>query len=455
MKLYFHGGAGIVTGVNYLLETSQSKILIDCGLFQGDRKLDKKNQEPFPYQPAEIDFVLITHAHLDHIGRLPKLIEDGFKGQIFATAPTIDFARLMLEDSQKILYEKAVRAGVIPLMDGQKIEKIIKMFKPVEYDQSIKLNQEISVCFREAGHVLGSASIEIEAEDKKIVFSGDLGSGRVPILRKSAQIKEADYVVLESAYGGRVHEDSQASKDMVEDIVEETVARGGILMIPSFALERTQQILYHLNELVENRRIPQIPVFVDSPLAIKLTKIYAQYPQYYNKEAKLLIKSGDDIFKFPGLKLTQTVAESKAINEVAPPKIIIAGSGMSQGGRILHHEIRYLPDPKSTLLIVTYQVQGTLGRKLLEGDKKVKLLDQVIPVKARIEHINGYSGHADQKELIDWLSPIVSPDSTKRPQKIFVCQGEEKPANALAQYIKDHLGLEAEVPEIGQVVELF
>jgi metallo-beta-lactamase family protein len=454
MKLYFYGGAGIVTGVNYLLEIFQSKILIDCGLFQGDRKLDKKNQEPFPYQPTKIDFVLITHAHLDHIGRLPKLIEDGFKGQIFATAPTIDFARLMLKDSQKILHEKAIRAGVIPLMDGQKIEKIIKMFKPVEYDQSIKLDQEISVCFREAGHVLGSASIEIAAEDKKIVFSGDLGSGRVPILRKSARIKKADYVVLESAYGGRVHEDSRVSKDMVEDIVEETVARGGVLMIPSFALERTQQILYELNELVENRRIPQMPVFVDSPLAIKLTKIYAQYPQYYDKEAKLLIKSGDDIFKFPSLKLTQTVAESKAINVVTPPKIIIAGSGMSQGGRILHHEVRYLPDSKNTLLIVTYQAQGTLGRKLLEGDKKVKILDQVIPVKARIEHINGYSGHADQKELIDWLSPMVGSDSTGRPQKIFVCQGEEKPAQALAQQIKDHLGLSAEVPQLNEAVSL-
>jgi metallo-beta-lactamase family protein len=454
MKLYFYGGAGIVTGVNYLLETSQSKILIDCGLFQGGRAMEKKNYEAFPYQPKEIDFVLITHAHLDHIGRLPKLIEDGFRGQIFATAPTIDFARLMLEDSQKILYEKAIRAGVIPLMDGQRIEKIMRMFKIVEYDQSVKLNEEVSIRFREAGHVLGSASIEIEIANKKIVFSGDLGSGRVPILRKSAQIEEADYVVLESAYGDRIHEDDQASKDMVEDIVEETVARGGVLMIPSFALERTQQLLYHFNELVENHRIPQVPIFVDSPLAIKLTQVYARYPQYYDKEAKLLIKSGDDIFKFPGLKLTESVEESKAINEVAPPKIIIAGSGMSQGGRILHHELRYLSDPKSTLLIVTYQVSGTLGRKILEGAKKVKVLDQVIPVKAKIEHFNGYSGHADQKGLINWLSAMIGPRATRRPEKIFVCQGEEKPAQALAQQIKDHLGLSAKVPQLNEVVSL-
>ncbi len=454
MKLHFHGGAGIVTGVNYLLETAQNKILVDCGLFQGNRKLAQKNQGPFPYKPEEIDFVLITHAHLDHIGRLPRLIEYGFKGKIYATGPTVDFARLMLEDSEKILRAKARKEDVIPLMDGKQIEKIMKMFVPVEYDEAIKLTNGISVFFREAGHVLGSASIEIETEGKKVVFSGDLGSGRVPILRKAAQIKNADYVVIESAYGGRVHEAEQSSKDMLEDVVEETVARGGVLMIPSFALERTQQILYELNELVENQRIPRIPVFVDSPLAIKLTKVYAQYPQYYDQEADALIKSGDDIFKFPGLKLTQTVEESKAINEVKSPKIIIAGSGMSQGGRIIHHEVRYLPDPQSTLLIVTYQVQGTIGRKLLEGVDKVKILDRMIPVKARVEHINGYSGHADQKELIDWLSHMIEPDSGKRPKKIFVCQGEEKSASALVQYIQDHLGLSAQAPKLDEVVEL-
>ncbi|MFH1461163.1 MAG: MBL fold metallo-hydrolase [Patescibacteria group bacterium] len=454
MKLYFYGGAGLVAGVNYLLEINQVKVLIDCGLFQGSRSIEKKNQEPFPYQPSQIDFVLITHAHLDHIGRLPKLVVDGFKGKIYTTAPTIDFARLMLEDSQKILSEKAAKAGIIPLMNGQQIEKIMEMFEPVEYDQSVNLTKEISICFREAGHVLGSASIEIEAEGKKIVFSGDLGSGQVPILRKPAQIREADYVIIESAYGDRTHEPIQATKDKIEDITEETIARGGVLMIPSFALERTQQLLYHFNELIENHRIPQIPIFVDSPLAIKLTRVYAQYPQYYDKEAKLLIKSGDDIFKFPGLKLTETVEQSKAINQVEPPKIIIAGSGMSQGGRILHHEVRYLPDPQSTLLIVTYQVSGSLGRKILEGAQEVKLLNQVVSVKAKIEHFNGYSGHADQKGLISWLTNMIGPKSQRRPQQVFVCQGEEKAAQALAQQIRDHLGLSAQVPQLNESVSL-
>lgn len=453
MKLHFYGGVGSVTGANYLLETSKAKIIIDCGLFQGSSVLEKKNYQSFPYQPKEVDFVLITHAHLDHIGRLPKLIDQGFTGKILTTAPTIDFARLMLEDSQNILHHKALRAGIIPPPDGNRIENMMKMFEVVEYEEPVKLNDQLSVKFREAGHVLGSAVIEVSAEDKKIVFSGDLGSGRMPILRKPAKIKEADYVIMESTYGDRLHETVQASKDMIEDVVEETIAQGGVLMIPSFALERTQQLLYHFNELVENHRIPEIPIFVDSPLAIKLTKIYSQYPQYYDKEADLLIKSGDDIFKFPGLKLTLSVEESKAINEVAPPKIIIAGSGMSQGGRIIHHEARYLSDPKNTLLIVTYQARGTLGRRILEGTKKVKILDKRIEIKARVEHINGYSSHADQKDLINWLKSTIE-NGSRRPKNIFVVQGEPEPSLSLAQNIKDHLGLSAQVPKIGQIIEL-
>ena len=441
MKLYFHGGAGIVTGVNYLLQTNKTKIIVDCGLFQGRRKIAQKNNEPFPYQPKEVDFALITHAHLDHIGRIPKLVKDGFKGKIYATKPTIGFAKFMLEDSQKILHRRS---------DSQEIEKIMALFESVEYEEPVKLNDKVTVCFKDAGHVLGSASIEVEAEDKKIVFSGDLGSGRVPLLKNPTKIKNADYVVIESAYGGRVHELEQSSKDMVE----ETVARGGVLMIPSFALERTQQLLYHLNELTENRRIPQIPIFVDSPLAIKLTGVYKKYSQYYNQAANVLIKSGDDIFNFPGLKLTKRAQESRAINQVKPPKIIIAGSGMSHGGRILYHEAKYLPDPKSTLLIVTYQVGGTLGRQLLEGAKEIKIKNRTIPVRARIEHINGYSGHADQDELIDWLSNMISPTSIKRPKRIFVCQGEREPATLLAQRIKDHLGLSVKVPKMNELVEL-
>ena len=444
----------MVTGANYLLETNKSKILVDCGLFQGGQKIEKKNEEPFPYNPKEIDFVFITHAHLDHIGRLPKLVGGGFKGEILSTGPTRDFAHLLLEDSQKLLREKAKRAGTIPLVEEEYIKKIMEKFRVVDYDKEEKINDKISVCFREAGHVLGSASIEVMADGKKLVFSGDLGSSKISTLREPAVIKDADYVIMESTYGDRLHEEEQECKDMIEDVVEDAVLRGGTLMIPSFALERTQQLLYHFNELVENKRIPQIPIFVDSPLAIKLTEVYKQYPDYYNKKTSLLVKSGDDIFKFPGLKFTLSTQESKEINNVASPKIIIAGAGMSQGGRIIHHEVRYLSDPKNTLLIVTYQAKGTLGRKILEGATEVEILDKIIPIKAKIEHINGYSSHADQKDLINWISNMIKPDSLKRPKKVFVCHGEEEPADALAQHIKDHLGLSVQTPKIGEIIEL-
>jgi len=440
MKLHFYGGARWVTGVNYLLETKQAKILIDCGLFQGGRDARKMNRQKFPYQPSQIEAVLITHSHIDHIGRLPRLVKEGFRGKILATRPTKDFAQAMLFDAEKIgesIYSQS------------DVEKTLELFQGVDYGKKIKLNEEISFCFREAGHILGSAIIEIWAEGQKIVFSGDLGNPPVPLLRPTEFIQEADYVVVESTYGDRLHETKEQRKDLLEDVIEDTVTQGGTLLIPSFALERTQEVLYELNELIENHRIPRIPIFVDSPLAIKLTKIYQKYPDYFNQEAVYLIKSGDDLFKFPGLKMTRTAEESKKIKQVNPPKIIIAGSGMSTGGRILHHHKQYLADPKNTLLIICYQVPGTLGRKILAGVKTVKIFGQEIPNKIQVRAIGGYSAHADQEMLCLWVRQMK--DTLK---KVFVVQGEEKSALALTQHIKDHLGLPAEAPEMNQVVEL-
>lgn len=460
MKLHFYGGAKSVTGANYILEAGNKKIMVDCGLFQGSRELEERNLDPFSYNPEEIDFVLITHAHLDHIGRLPKLIKEGFKGKIFATGPTIDFTRLVLEDSQKILEEKARKAGIIPIFLDHEIEKVMKQFKRVEYDEEFDLCEEVKVCFRDAGHVLGSAVIEIEVSakggdkkleggKKKIVFTGDLGNDPVPFLRPPAKIKDADYLIIESAYGNRNHEAPNLCQQKVENIVEETAMKKGVLMIPSFALERTQQLLYHFNNLTEQHKIPRMPIFLDSPLAQRITEVYKKYPQYYDKEALSLINSGDDIFKFPGLDFTYTTKQSKQINQVPPPKIIIAGSGMSQGGRIVHHEAHYLSDPNNILLIVAFQAAGTLGRKILEGAKEVEIHDQMIPVRAKVEHINGYSGHADSEQLFNFVK------QTKNTlKKVFVVQGEEKPANALAQKIRDHLGIEAIVPDSGQVISL-
>jgi len=454
IKLHFLGGARIVSGNSYLLETGSKKILIDCGLFQGPPGLERKNQEPFSFNPSEIDFIIITHSHLDHIGRLPMLIEDGFKGKIFATPPTKDFTYLMLEDTKKVLTEKARRGDVMMLFTESEIHQIMDLFVPIEYHKETKISDDISFEFYEAGHILGSAIIKLtlrQAQGKKltVVFSGDLGNYPVPILRSLENIDEADYVLVESTYGDRLHEKREKTRDIIEDAVEETITKKGVLMIPSFALERAQQVIYDLNELVENERFQPLPIFIDSPLAIEVTKIYEKYSDYFNKEASALIKSGDDIFKFPGLKFTPSVKESKQISEIAPPKIIIAGSGMSQGGRILHHELRYLSDERNVLLMVTYQAVGTLGRQILDGAKEVEILDQKINIRAKIESITGYSAHADQKGIMNWLSSIRKPI-----KKIFVVQGEEKPANVLAQLIRDNLGIQAEVPQMGEIAEL-
>jgi len=455
MRLHFLGGARIASGNSYLLEANGKKVLVDCGMYQGNKKLENKNFGRFDFAPQEIDFIIVTHSHLDHIGRLPMLIKGGFRGKIFATPPTIEFTRVMLEDTQRVLQEKAQKAGRLPIFAEEEIDQMMNFFEPVEYHQKKEFAPDISFEFFEAGHILGSAFINLKIKNEKgkretkIVFSGDLGNSPVPILRPLETIEEADYVLVESVYGDRLHETSQQAKEVVEDTVEETIAKKGVLMIPSFAMERAQQLLYHLNELVENKRIPAVPIFFDSPLAIKVTEIYKKFPEYFNKEAQALIRSGDDIFKFPGLRITSSVKESKEINKIAAPKIIIAGSGMSQGGRILHHEVRYLPDAKNIMLMVTYQAAGTLGRKILDGAKEVEILDEPVIVRADIRSISGYSAHADQKGLVEWLEAMRKP-----VKKIFVVQGEEKPSLALAQIIKDKMGIPAEVPEMGQVVEL-
>ena len=471
MKLHFHGGAGCVTGVNYLLKTTRSKILIDCGLFQGEPALEQRNTERFVFDPTEVEAVIITHSHLDHIGRLPQLVRAGFKGKIFATPPTIDYTHLILDDSAKVLEEKARHAGVASFFSTSDIDRVMRLFVPVDYYKKTEISSEISFTFHEAGHVLGSAIIEAEilnkSDDrgdgqtsKKIVFSGDLGKPPAPLLRPPDFLSDTDYLVIESTYGDRNHEEPQEVQELIENIVEDTVARRGVLLIPSFALERTQQLLYHLNNLVEQKRVPVVPVFVDSPLAARATQIYEKYTRYFSEDARQEIKSGDDIFNFPGLRVTHNAAESKAINGVPPPKIIIAGSGMSQGGRILHHEARYLSDPNNTLFMVTYQAVGTLGRQLAEGARTVKILDQSVTVRAKIIKTSGYSSHADQRFLMEWARNFKKPCYDSDPKnchtlkKVFVSQGDEAPSRTLAGLIRDELGVETMVPQLDQAAEL-
>ncbi len=454
MKLKFCGGAKNVSGANYLFQTEKTSFLFDGGMFQGTKEMEEKNRRPFAYDPKKIDFVIISHSHIDHIGRLPSLVKEGFAGKIYATPPTIDFTRLLLEDSQRLLEEKAAKAGVLSLIGPQDIDSMMDHFEPVEYGQEVKASSDVRFTFHEAGHILGSCITKIFIQDKDrekiVVCSGDLGNYPVPILRAPALIDKADYVLIESAYGDRNHaEEAKNGKDMLEDVVEETISRGGVLMIPSFAMERTQQLLYQLNELIENRRIPRVPIFIDSPLAIKITRVYKKYENYFNRGADNLIQSGDDIFHFPGLKFTESTEDSKKINDVPPPKIIIAGAGMSQGGRIVHHEKRYLSDPKNTLLIVSYQAQGTPGRKLVEGERKVRFFDEEIEVKAQVIKNDSYSAHADQTGLLGWLSFFQKPI-----QRVFVVQGEETAARALAVKIRDEMGIDSDVPDPGEEVIL-
>jgi metallo-beta-lactamase family protein len=448
MRLTFYGGVGEVTGANYLLESGDTKILIDCGLHQSGHFSENHNWDPFQYNPREISAVFPTHAHIDHTGLLPKLVRNGFRGKVYSTPPTRDFANLLLVDSEHVLVDEAERLNLPPLYSLRDIEQLMEYWEAIPYHQPISVGP-MRLTLYNAAHILGSSIIQIEAEGKKIVFSGDLGNSPAPIIGSYDKLEAADYCVMESTYGNRLHPPITAG--IIEDIIEETAKVGGVLMIPAFAMERTQKLLFEINELVENGRIPRIPIFLDSPLAAKVTEVYKKYKEYFvlDEMTKKLLESDKMLFDFPGLKITVSVAESKSINEFKPPKIIIAGSGMSQGGRILHHEKRYLSDPNSTILFVGYQSEGSLGGKIQRGAKEVRIHGETVPVRCRIATIQGYSAHADQGQLLEWLSPM-----RLTLQKVFTVQGEEGASAELAQKIINDLAVHAEVPEKGKVYEL-
>src|SRR3989338_6485100 len=459
MKITFYGGAKSVTGANYLLDSGDIKILVDCGLYQGSKYSEDFNYEKFAYNPAEINFVFLTHSHTDHVGRLPKLFKEGFRGRVIASKQTIDLASKALPDNLNIITEEAKREGREPIFELKDLEGVMGLAEGFNYEVPVDLGGGIVATLHDAGHILGSTIIEIDynpdAEGselrperrRKIYFTGDLGNPPIPLLQAPYFPKDADYAVVESAYGSRVHEDRSVRKLMLENIIKETITSRGTLMIPSFAMERTQELLYELNQLVNHNQIPRVPVFVDSPLAINLTEVYKKYSNYFNKTAHHVIESGDDIFNFPGLIFTRTSDESKAINNVKGPKIIIAGSGMSMGGRILHHEMRYLSDPKSAILFVGYQVQGSLGRRILDGEKDVKIFGEKISVNCQIRAIGGYSAHADQTMLLKWIESAGSGGNLK---KVFLVQGEEDSSTILAEKAKTDLKIDAVVPSQGE-----
>lgn len=445
MKLKFLGATQTVTGSCFLLEKGNTKILIDCGMYQGQDVVDK-NYGKFEFDASQIDYVIVTHAHLDHVGRIPKLIKEGFEGKILSTAPTKQIAPIVLRDSYDIM-EREVSSE--PLFEQNHIDQALQQWDTVDYDKKTKLDDQLEFRLRESGHILGSALVELWGDDKKLLFTSDIGNSPTPLLKETVQIEEADYVIMESAYGDRTHEDQDKKRELLENAIEDTVSAGGTLMIPAFAIERTQELLYELNSLVENSRIPKVPIFIDSPMAIKTLSVYKNNKDYFDEEATQLMEQGDELFKFPGLIFTENEYQSKQINDVQPPKVIVAGAGMSTGGRILHHEMRYLPDPNSCLLLICYQVEGTLGREILEGADQIEIFGKEVPVNAKVKEIGGYSNHADQPQLLEWLEGMED-----KPEKIFVVQGEPESAEAVSQKIKDRLGIATVVPDLSQEVEL-
>ncbi len=474
MKITFLGAAKTVTGSNFLVEAAGKKFLVDCGMYQGKITEEMENSDPFLYNVADIDFMLLTHAHIDHSGRIPKLYNEGFKGKIYATKATCDLCGIMLPDSghiQEVEIEwknrKRVREGkeaLPPLYTAEEAYNCLEIFSPVDYDDIVEIDDNISVRFNDAGHMLGSAIIEIWAIENgkttKAVFTGDLGNNDLPLLDSPTMISNADYLIMESTYGNRLHMRNDDKAKMFLDIVSETLDKGGKVIIPSFAVGRTQEILYEIDKLKDEygqdeefakkyKTIMNVPVYVDSQLAISATEVFSENTELFEEEIQEKIKSGDHPLEFPGLKFTQTAEESKALNESNEPAIILSASGMCEVGRIKHHLKHNLYDPLSTILFVGYQAPGTLGRSIVEGAKEVKIFGEKIAVNARIEYIEGYSGHADQTWLLNFVYSFTNP-----PKTIFLVHGEPEGQEELKRKIEENSECKVIIPSFGESYEL-
>lgn len=451
-KLTFYGGTGTVTGANFLLEIKNTKILIDCGLVQGNKSAENLNRSEFFYNPAEIDYLIVTHSHLDHIGRIPKLVKDGFKGQILSTPETRELAEFLLADAVKILANEAEREGVLPLYELADVTATFPLWNNLPYHTKKELKDGVSVFLKDAGHILGSAMVEISRDDKKIVFTGDLGNSPSILLRDTEWITDTDYILMESVYGDRNHEPKEERTKKLKQVIADCIKYKRTLIIPAFSLERTQMILYEMNEIFESGEIKdRVPVFLDSPLAIKITGVYEKYTEDFNDKAKADIKSGDDIFNFPGLKFIVQSGESKMIQKTPNPKIIMAGSGMSVGGRVVLHEKYYIDNPDAEILFVGYQAVGSLGRQLQDGAKKVTIYGEEKEVRAKIDSIAGYSSHKDSDHLLEFAEKAAESGTLKQ---IFCVMGEPKSSMFLVQKLRDNLGVDAKYPEFKETIEI-
>lgn len=451
--LYFYGAAGMVTGSNFLLDTGQHKILIDCGLIQGMG--EEKNWESFPYNPADISHLIITHAHLDHIGRIPKLVKDGFKGTIISTKATRALIEPLLLDAIEILGRSAERHGRPELYTEKDITHALQLWHGYSYHEKIPLPDNVELQLLDAGHILGSAMVRLVRGEKSVVFTGDIGGGNSPLLRPT-EATTASYLVIEGTYGNKLRPEDRARLEQLEDIIEDAMAKGGTLLIPAFSTERTQDLLFDIRKLMLEGRVPRVPVYLDSPLAEKITRAYLTHPEYFSDDIRERIEGGEDIFMFPQLHYAKNSEDSHALDAMPGAKIILAGSGMSSGGRVIMHERQYLPDLLSTVLIVGYQAAGTIGRRLVEGAKYLELYTPnrsntghsgggKIPVRATIKTLYGYSAHRDAESLLEFVN-----HATEHAEQVFVVHAEPAAALFLSQRIRDYLGVNTLVPELGE-----
>ncbi len=462
MTIQFLGAAKTVTGSCFYVKTDNTKFLVDCGAFQGPLELEKRNYEPFPFDPAELDYVFLTHAHYDHCGRLPVLVKQGFRGRIFCTQPTRDLARVILLDSASLQEEEYKRWSVKaktdievrkPLFTEQDIEECMKYFEVYPYGTSVNVSQEVEFRMRDAGHILGSAVMEFWLKNgmgrlRKIVFSGDIGQPGARIVSDPDLVRDADYVICESTYGNRLHKDRNETVLELLGVLTRTQREGGNVLIPSFAIERTQELLYEMNLFIENKLISNLPIYLDSPMASKATEIFRQYPDFYDEDAKRLIQKGDDPFDFPGLTKIDSADESKRLIS-KKGVVIIAGSGMCTGGRILHHLKNNIENPSTHIVIVGYQVEGTLGRDLVNGEKVVKIMGQDYQNNAKISTLNGFSGHGDERDLRYWLRSFGH-----TPRQIFLVHGDPEIINDFAKDLSQEINNDIYIPEHLEEVKL-
>ena len=466
LKLIFYGGVGATTGANIMLKFGSNTILVDCGILQGARNAEDKNLESFKYDPKLIDFLLITHAHMDHIGRVPKLVRDGFKGKIISTLETKELALPMLQDALKVM---KVRNPDNTMFEEVDINKTFSLWEGKDYKEKIKLSEDCSLEMVDAGHILGSAILNVTTPLTTISFTGDLGNSPSPLLPDTEIPEGVDYMVMESVYGDRNHPSKKERREKLKQAILNGIKKDGTMVIPTFSIERTQVLLYELNNMIEDKEIPSIPVFLDSPLALKVTDIYKKHTKNFKSSVQQEIKAGDDLFDFPGLHIVRDISESSEIEKIKGAKIILAGSGMSEGGRVVSHEARYLPDPNASIILVGYQSVGSLGRAIQDGQKQVYIDTdhnksngkEKVQVRATIENITGYSSHKDSEHLLEFVESVNNspqPSLTTREgaglKKVFVIMGEPKASLFLSQRIRDYLDIDAIYPEEGREYEL-